>query len=160
MSLQRRLVAVTALLMVTGLAVADVVTYVSVHSFLYGRADDTLASSETLAYNYLAFAGTHHARVTPADLSRHVSDDVYVLITDNAGKITMQLPSGPATRPDPAPILSKSIPVQQASQSSRLQLGRYRGTFRPDPKAVVVGSTGAIPTASTASSPSRFRRAR
>ena len=39
MSLQKRLVAVMALLLVIGLAVADVVTYASVRSFLFGRAD-------------------------------------------------------------------------------------------------------------------------
>ena len=42
MSLQRRLVAVMALLLVAGLLVADVVTYASVRSFLYGQADSTL----------------------------------------------------------------------------------------------------------------------
>ncbi len=42
MTLQRRLVAVLALMLVIGLVVADVVTYASVRSFLYGRADATL----------------------------------------------------------------------------------------------------------------------
>ncbi len=39
-----------------GLLVADFVTYVSVRSFLYGRADATLAQDEALAFNYLDFA--------------------------------------------------------------------------------------------------------
>ena len=56
MTLQRRLVAVMSILLVAGLLVADIVTYVSVRSFLYGRADETLASSEALAFNYVAFA--------------------------------------------------------------------------------------------------------
>ena len=46
MTLQRRLVAVMALLLVIGLVVADLVTYVSVRSFLYGRADDTLSQDD------------------------------------------------------------------------------------------------------------------
>jgi two-component system OmpR family sensor kinase len=141
-SLQRRLVAVTALLLVTGLAVADVVTYASVRSFLYGRADDTLTSAETLAYNYVTFAAAQGNPVTAADLSRHVSDDVYVLITNAQGHVVVRSPSGTSTRPDPAPILSPSIPVQQATQPANLHFGRHRGTFRPDPNAVVVGSQG------------------
>ena len=61
MSLQKRLVAVVALLLVIGLLVADVVTYASVRSFLYGRADSTLAQDEALAFNYLEFASVHRA---------------------------------------------------------------------------------------------------
>ena len=56
MSLQKRLVAVVALLLVVGLVVADVVTYASVRSFLYGQADNTLAQNEALGFNYLTFA--------------------------------------------------------------------------------------------------------
>ena len=56
MTLQRRLVAVLALMLVIGLVVADFVTYVSVRSFLYGRADATLAQDEALAFNYLDFS--------------------------------------------------------------------------------------------------------
>jgi hypothetical protein len=51
MSLQKRLVAVVALLLVIGLVVADVVTYASVRSFLYGQADNTLAQNESLGFN-------------------------------------------------------------------------------------------------------------
>ena len=70
MSLQRRLVAVMSILLVVGLLVADVVTYVSVRSFLYGRADDTLASSEALAFNYVAYATE---RKTPLSAGRPVA---------------------------------------------------------------------------------------
>ena len=46
-------------------------------------------------------------------------------------------------QPDPAPILTKDIPVQQVPDiDSRVRVGRYAGTFRPDPDAVVLGSTG------------------
>ena len=53
MTLQRRLVAVLALMLVIGLVVADVVTYASVRSFLYGRADATLGQDEALTFSYL-----------------------------------------------------------------------------------------------------------
>ena len=140
MSLQRRLVAVMALLLVAGLAVADLATYASVRSYLFGQTDDTVTSAETLAYNYLTFAGEHGVTVSAGDLSRHVSDDVYVVVTDNQRHVTIRLPSGSPTRPDPAPLLTTSIPVQHSDASAKRHFGRYSGTFRPDPNAVVVGS--------------------
>jgi two-component system OmpR family sensor kinase len=141
-SLQRRLVAVMALLLITGLLVTDVVTYVSVRSFLYGRADSTLASSESLAFDYMTFAADHHETVTASAISRHVSPDVYLVILDRAGRPVLRRPSGSPTRPDPAPILSRALPVQRVLDTDRTHFGRYAGTFRPDPNAVVVGSRG------------------
>ena len=112
MSLQRRLVAVMSILLVVGLVVADVVTYVSVRSFLYGRADDTLASSEALAFNYVAFATEKKTTLSASDLSRHVSPDVYVLIISQKGKVIISRPSGSPNKPNPMPILSASVPVK------------------------------------------------
>jgi two-component system OmpR family sensor kinase len=142
MSLQRRLVGVTAVLLVAGLLVADVVIYASVRSFLYGRADATLASSEGLAFNYLTFATVHKTQVTEADLSRHLSPDVYVVILDPQGKAVLTRPSGSPTKPDPMPVLSGTIPVQRLPDQDNGHVGRYAGTFTPDPNAVIVGSHG------------------
>jgi two-component system OmpR family sensor kinase len=139
-SLQRRLVAVMSILLVIGLVVADVVTFVSVRSFLYGRADATLASSEALAFNYVAFAAERNTPLSKSDLSRHVSPDVYVLIISRAGKTVISRPSGSPTRPDPMPLLSASVPVQLSPNVNTRKFGRYAGTFRPDPNAVIVGS--------------------
>jgi two-component system OmpR family sensor kinase len=141
-SLQRRLLAVMALLLAAGLVVADLATYASVHSFLYGRADATLASSESVSYDYLTFAALHHDKTTLSDLDRRVSPDVYVVLLNPAGHVVLRRPSGPPGRPDPAPILSKAIPVQQTTAQVLRRFGRYAGTFRPDPDAVVVGSHG------------------
>ena len=66
MSLQKRLVAVVALLLVVGLVVADLVTYASVHSFLYGQADNTLAQNESLGFNYVTYAAERGVPVTQA----------------------------------------------------------------------------------------------
>jgi two-component system, OmpR family, sensor kinase len=141
-TLQRRLVAVMSILLVAGLLIADVVTYVSVRSFLYGRADDTLASSETLAFNYVAAATMHHSPLSEQNLSRHVSPDVYVLIISPQNKVLVRRPSGSPNRPDPSPLISGSIPVQAVPQVNIRKFGRFAGTFRPDPNAVVVGSKG------------------
>ncbi len=143
MSLQKRLVAVVASLLVIGLVVADVVTYASVRSFLYGQADNTLAQNESLGFNYLTFAAARGLPVTQSELSRRVSSDVYVVLLDRGGDVILTRPSGPPTHPDPAPILTKDIPVQQVPDIySRVHVGRYAGTFRPDPDAVVLGSAG------------------
>ncbi len=145
MSLQKRLVAVVALLLVIGLLVADVVTYASVRSFLYGRTDSTLAQDEGLAFNYLTFVSSHQAPVSLTALSRRVSTDVYVTVLNTHGQVIVRRPSGSVSHPDPAPILTKGIPVQQVPEIYRrrgVHAGRYGGTFVPDPDAVVLGSTG------------------
>ena len=143
MSLQRRLVAVMALLLVVGLAVADIVTYAEVRSFLYGQADSTLAQNEALAFNYFTFAAFHHQQPTRASVSRRISTEVYVMLLDREGRVVLGRPSGSQLHPDPAPILSRSIPVQQVPDVyRRLHVGRYAGSFRPDPDAVIVGARG------------------
>jgi two-component system, OmpR family, sensor kinase len=139
-SLHRRLVAVMAIVLVIGLLVADIATYASVRSFLYGRADETLNSSEGLAFNYLSFSAKRDLTVTESGLSRRVSPDVYLLITNSQGKVILSRPSGSPTHPDPRPILSSSIPVQQVPNEVNHHFGRYAGTFTPDPNAVIVGS--------------------
>ena len=140
MTLQRRLVAVMALTMVIGLLIADVVVYASVRSFLYGRADATLAQDETLAFNYLTFASGRNLPVSEASLSRRVSTDVYVIVLNPAGHVVLRRPSGSPNHPDPSPVLTNDIPVQQVPDMAHA--GRYAGTFRPDPEAVVLGSHG------------------
>ena len=142
MTLQRRLVAVMSILLVVGLLVADIVTYVSVRSFLYGRADETLTSSEGLAFNYVAFATLHKTPLSASDLSRHVSPDVYVLIVNAKGKVVVRRPSGSPARPNPQPLVSSAVPVQLVPAVTSHTFGRYAGTFHPDPNAVIVGSKG------------------
>ena len=143
MSLQKRLVAVVALLLVVGLVVADIVTYASVHSFLYGQADNTLAQNESLGFNYVTYAAERGVPVNQTDLSRRVSADVYVQLLDRSGHVILARPSGPMEHPDPAPILTKDIPVQQVPDiGSRVRVGRFAGPFHPDPDAVVLGSKG------------------
>jgi len=143
MSLQKRLVAVVASLLVIGLLVADIVTYAEVHSFLYGQADNTLAQNESLGFEYLTYAAERGVPVNEADLSRRITADVYVQLLNHSGHVILSRPSGPLARPDPAPILTKDIPVQEVPDiGSHVRVGRYAGTFRPDPDAVVLGSTG------------------
>ena len=95
MSLQKRLVAVVASLLVIGLLVADLVTYAEVHSFLYGQADNTLAQNESLGFQYLTYANERGLPVNEADLSRRISADVYVQLLNHSGHVILSRPSGP-----------------------------------------------------------------
>ena len=131
-----------AILLVVGLAVADFVTYASVSSFLYGRADNQLASSEAVASNYLSAAAQHHVTVTAAELSHRVSPDLYLLVVDARGHVLLNRPSGSPNRPDPRPIHLAGIPVQDSDISTHGHFGRHGGAFSPNPDAVVVGGHG------------------
>jgi two-component system OmpR family sensor kinase len=142
MTFQRRLVAVMALTMVVGLLIADLVVYASVRSFLYGRADATLTQDEALAFNYLTFAAGHNVPASESSLSRRVSTDVYVIVQNPAGRVVLRRPSGSPNHPDPSPILTANIPVQQVPDIDRVHAGRFAGTFQPNPEAVVLGSHG------------------
>ncbi len=143
MSLQKRLVALVAVLLVLGLVAADVVIYASVRSFLYGQADNTLAQSEALGFDYLTYAAERNRPVNQTELSRRVSTDVYLTVLDRSGRVLVRRPSGSPTRPDPAPVLTAHIPVQQVPDIyGRVHVGRYAGALRPDPDAVVLASTG------------------
>jgi two-component system, OmpR family, sensor kinase len=141
-SLQRRLVVAVALLLVVGLAVVDVVTYVSVRSYLYGQADDTLDQQEALAFNYLQIAALRHENVTKTELSHRVGTNVYLVLLDHQGKVLLSRPSGSPSKPDPSPALTRTMPVEQVPDLYRRHPGRYGGTFRPDPNSMTLGSTG------------------
>jgi two-component system OmpR family sensor kinase len=141
-NLHHRLVAVMAILLVVGLGVADFVTYASVSSFLYGRADDQLSSSEVLASNYLTFAADHKVKATAAELSHRVSPDLYLLVVNAQGHVILSRPSGSPDRPDPRPTLLSSIPVVGSDTLSTRHFGRNAGSYSPNPAAVVVGSKG------------------
>ena len=118
MTLQRRLVAVMALMLVIGLVVADVVTYASVRSFLYGRADATLGQDEALAFNYLNFSSSRGLPVDEASLSRRVSTDVYVILLNSNRQVVMRRPSGPPSNPDPSPDPDQGHPGPARAPSS------------------------------------------
>jgi two-component system OmpR family sensor kinase len=141
-NLHRRLVAVMAILLVVGLGVADFVTYASVRSFLYGRADDQLSSAQVLASNYLIYAAAHKVPPTRSELSHRVSPDLYLLVVNEQGRVILRRPSGSPDRPDPRPTLLSSIPVVGSDTLAKRHFGRNAGSYRPDPSAVVVGSRG------------------
>ncbi len=140
MKLQRRLSATMALLLVLGLVIADVVTYTSLRSFLYGQVDEQLAAAQQQSYDYLVFLQHHGDHVTARGIGSHVSPDVYVLLLDAKGKIVVQRPSGSPSNPDPQPRLDK--PLRAVGAPRPRTFGRRAGTYRPTSDVLDVTGVG------------------
>ncbi len=120
-----------AVLLVIGLAVADIVTYTSLRSFLVGRLDSQIGSSQGLAFRYLVRAADRGVAPTHEALDERISPDVYVLILDRQGKVTLSLPSGSTDRPDPTPVVPRSLRAQVLPFSA--SSGRKGRAYQPSP---------------------------
>ena len=128
MNLHRRLTIAMAVLLVIGLAVADVVTYSSLRSFLYGRLDAQIDSSQSLAARYLLYAPHHGHSASDEGLDERVGPDVYVLVLGHDGKVVLSRPSGSPDRPNPQPVIPKSLRTQ-----AYLAAHAYGPVYRPNP---------------------------
>ena len=112
-------------------------------SFLYGRADNTLAQNEDSASTTSTFAAGRNTTVNEADISRRVSPDVYVTLLNRSGQVVLRRPSGSTARPDPAPILTGDIPCSRCPTSTNASTsGATPARCAPTRTAVVLGSTG------------------
>ncbi len=138
MSLRRRLTAAVALLLVLGLAVADVIIYTSVRSFLDGRLDEQLAVAQHQAYNYLRFVSEHGRPARSEGLDARISPDVYVLVLGADGRVAVSRPSGSGRNPDPEPVLPEGLRV--SALPARVVFGRRGGPFRPDAGTFAIGA--------------------
>jgi len=138
--LRRRLTLTMAVLLVVGLAIADIVTYTALRSFLYGRVDAQLDATQHLAYRYLIFSEERGLPPTAQGLDNRISPDVYVILLGPDGKTTLVDPSGSTFHPDPAPEVPSSL---RAAPNPRTHtFGRHHGTYRPEPDGVDVGAVG------------------
>jgi two-component system OmpR family sensor kinase len=124
--LRRRLTLAMAVLLVIGLGVADVVTYTSLRSFLYGRLDSQLAFAQRAAVRYLVFAHRRGRTVRSEAIGDRLNPDVYVMILGHDGMVIASRPSGPTLRPDPPPIVPKAVRLSH-------EIGTARGPYRPNP---------------------------
>jgi two-component system OmpR family sensor kinase len=133
MRLHRRLTLAMAILLVIGLAVADVITYTSIRSFLLGRLDSQLGNTQRLADRYFAFVSRHDRPLTPTSIDDHIGTDVYVIVVSRTGKILVSRPSGSPSGPNPAPVLPTSVRVSHPEAPRS-------GVFRPNPNAFILSS--------------------
>ncbi len=126
MRLHRRLTLAMAVLLVIGLGIADVVTYTSLRSFLYGRIDAQLGSSQRLAVRYLVRAARHGARPIAESVNDRISQGAYVILVAHTGRILLTRPSGSPFSPDPRPVVPRSVRLSPV-------IGPARGPYRPNP---------------------------
>ena len=137
MRLRRRLIAIMIVLVALGLVAVDVVTYSSLHSYLYGRTDDQLGVAQDQVDASYLHAKSHGLPLTVATVGRVVSPEVYVEILDSAGNPVLIRPSGSKLFQDPPPKLPAKLPVRPPFTRREL----VRGSYRPDAASVNVPSS-------------------
>ena len=141
MTLRRRLTLTFAVLLMVGLAVAGLVTYMSVRSFLNGRLDEQIAASQHQAYDYLV-----HDRAegrTPDDQAAQQPRGPRRLRRGArpGGTVVLDRPSG--TPGDPAPFLPADTRIQLSPRVH--DFGRRSGVYQPQPDAFTTPAKGDHP---------------
>lgn len=131
MNLHRRLTVTMAVLLVVGLGVADVLTYSSLRSSLYGRLDAQVDSSQALAVKYLTYSAFVGRPPTVVRIDDRVSPDVYVVVLDRHGRVLLERPSGSPAHPDPKPVIPRSLRTQVIPPAH--VYGKNQGAYSPNP---------------------------
>jgi|SRR5579875_36515 len=126
MHLHRRLTLAMAVLLVIGLAVADLVTYTSLRSFLFGRLDSQLSYAQSNAVRYLVHVHRRGRTLAVEGMSDRLSPDVYVIVLGPTGSVVATRPSGTPLHPTPRPVVPRSVRLSPT-------LGPTRGPYRPNP---------------------------
>ncbi|HUD17677.1 MAG TPA: HAMP domain-containing protein, partial [Acidimicrobiales bacterium] len=139
MRLRRRLVATMIVLVALGLAAVDLITYSSLHSYLYGRTDEQLTTASTLVSRFVVHADQRGFAVTPATIDSRVSPDLYVELIDPRGVVTASRPSGTGYQQDPPPDLPKVLPERPNPRSA---VPKGNQVYHPDSASIDVGSQG------------------
>jgi two-component system OmpR family sensor kinase len=146
-SLRRRLTLSMAVVLVVALAVANVITYSSLRSYLYGRVDEQLDGAQVQAFHYLTM-------VRPNEIARHfrssslaieqtqlddrVSPDIYVMVVSHTGSVIVG--EDPTTNPGPKPIIPASLRPAPVPRSHHF--GSRAGAYQSEPNSADVGSVG------------------
>jgi two-component system OmpR family sensor kinase len=133
-----------AVVLVVALAVANLITYSSLRSFLYGRLDDQIDGAQLQAYNYLTHTSRDRfpppVRVLKARLDGRVSPDTYVVLLSRSGHVLLTVPSGTQTAPDPMPLVPVSLRPAPLPRSHHF--GALGGAYHAESNSTEVGSVG------------------
>ncbi|MCL5445612.1 MAG: sensor histidine kinase [Acidimicrobiales bacterium] len=138
MSLRRRLVLTVSVLVVVGLAVADVISYFELKAFLYGRLDEQIAVAQHQALRYLTFINKTGRPISSKAFESRISPDVYVILFSNSGKVLLEDASGPPDNPDPRPVLPANVRIEKSP--GREVFGRRYGVYTPSSFGFTSGS--------------------
>lgn len=123
-----------------GLAVVDVVTWTSLHSYLYGRVDEQLNGAGRQMTTYVARADAKSAAITPDSIGSRVSPDLYVAILSPSGHVVVARPSDAESPADPPPVLPASLPGLALAAGPVRSGTRTPAAYRPDRSSIGVGS--------------------
>lgn len=143
MSLRRRLVVTMVVVVAVGLLVADVITWTSLRSYLYGRVDSQLTSAAHQVAAYQLHAVQRGEPMTTTGLRERISPDVYVMVLDRDGVPMVTRPSGTSLHADPRPALPHPLPVGPLPRS--IDGDDHALVYRPASSAVTVSSSSRPP---------------
>ena len=146
MRLRRRLVVTMIGLVALGLAVVDIITLTSLHSYLYGRVDDQLAAASHQLTRYVTRSAARGFTITSDSIGDHVGPDIYVMIIDPATHTAVVHPSDTQSAADPEPVVPANAPVvangPTRSAATAGVATRSVQAYRPSSGAVTVSSVG------------------
>ena len=140
MRLRRRLLVTMIALVALGLAAVDIITLTSLHSYLYGRVDDQLATASHQMAHYVVRSEDRGFALTAGSIGTHVGADIYVEVIDPSNHVIVVRPSDTQSSVDPRPVLPAKLPVlpdTDAPVPTRQALA-----YRPSSGSVTVGSVG------------------
>ena len=139
MRLRRRLLVSMIALVALGLAAVDIITLTSLHSYLYGRVDDQLATASHQMVNYVIRSENRNFAVTPGSIGAHVGQDIYVELIAPSNHVIVARPSDTQSSVDPRPVLPAILPVLPDRDPVP---ARAAHAYRPSSGSVTVGSVG------------------
>ncbi|HTT86370.1 MAG TPA: hypothetical protein VMF60_03285, partial [Acidimicrobiales bacterium] len=128
MSLKRRLVAGSLVLLVAGVVTTDLVTASSLRSFLYGRLDEQIDAAQDTAYTYIS---TTYQRALAAGTSVAETDQ-------SAWLAQLAHPQTGASTPPSSP------PASTGTRRTRLQPAILAARLSPDIYVEVIDSDGRL----------------
>jgi len=139
--LRRRLLVTMVALVALGLAALDIITLTSLHSYLYGRVDDQLATASHQLAHYVVRSENRSFPVTPGAIGTHVGPDIYVeLIDPSSHRVIVARPSDTQSTADARPVLPAGLPVQPDIDTPART--RPASAYEPSSGSVTVGSVG------------------
>jgi two-component system OmpR family sensor kinase len=138
--LRRRLLVTMIALVALGLAALDIITLTSLHSYLYGRVDDQLATASQQMAHYVIRSENRNFAVTPEAIGSHVGPDIYVELIDPSNHVTVARPSDTQSTVDPRPVLPTGLPLRPDIDTPTPT--RPARAYQPSSGSVTVGSVG------------------
>ena len=142
MRLRRRLVATFIIVVALGLAAVDIITLSALHSYLYGRVDDQLATASSQISAFIDRADDRQFPITSAPIRDRVSPDIYFELMGPNGQ-TLAESSSADSEVYPPPELPSPLPTKPQSQvEAEAHALRNGQVYRPGAGSINVPEQG------------------